>query len=262
MKFEKIPIDNITIPKQPLREQIFKDTLEELANNIKKVGLIQPIIVKQIDKNQFEIIAGHRRFLASRKAGLKDIPCIIFQNTKNIDTNYLKIIENIHREDITAIELAKAIKYLHDNNNSLTQIAEMLSLSQPRISNILSALDLPEDLQNLISDKKLCLEHAKELARIEKKEDREYYTKMCVENGATLKTVRTWIQDYLTTLTANPNIPQPLQIQSPKPTNSIHFTKQCQFCGQQTQSLIWIALCISCNNELKIMLADLQNISK
>ena len=160
---QKINISQIIPnPSQPRKK--FKDEdLKELSSSIKNQGLIQPIIVKPTTDNQYQIIAGERRWRASQLIGAHEIDCVV----KDLDdTNVLEaaLIENIQREDLNVIEEASAYKGLIDikkiNNETL---AKLIGKSSSHVSNILRLLELEEKIQQMVIDGDLSMGHARAL---------------------------------------------------------------------------------------------------
>lgn len=147
--------------------KVFDDEkLEELSESIKEHGVLQPIIVTKKD-NYYQIIAGERRWRASKKAGLKTIPVIV----RNYDAKKIRevsLIENLQRQDLNALDTAKAIKELMEEH-SLTQeqLAKTLGKSRSAIANTLRILNLDERVQDMVQEGKLSEGHARTLASIE-----------------------------------------------------------------------------------------------
>ena len=160
---QKINISQI-IPNPSQPRKNFKDEdLKELSSSIKNQGLIQPIIVKPSDNNQFQIIAGERRWRACQLNGMHEVECVI----KNLDdTNVLEaaLIENIQREDLNVIEEANAYKGLIDikgiNNENL---AKLIGKSSSHVSNILRLLELDKKIQDMVINGSLSMGHARAL---------------------------------------------------------------------------------------------------
>jgi ParB family transcriptional regulator, chromosome partitioning protein len=145
-------IGNLNRNKFQPRINFNETKLNELANSIKKNGLIQPIAVRpdNDDIGKFEIVAGERRWLAAQKAGLHEVP-IVIHKLSDIETLEVAIVENIQREDLNAIEEAKGYERLknefrYDNE----KIAEMMSKSRSHVSNTLRLLTLPQDVISML----------------------------------------------------------------------------------------------------------------
>ncbi len=183
---KNIPIDEIrSNPFQPRR--IFdQEKLDELADSIKEHGLFQPIIVKKSIKG-YELVAGERRCKAARAAGYTDIPAIIKDFT---DEEMLEValLENIQREDLTPIEEAEAYDTII-KHTFITQeeLAKKVSKSRSYITNVLGLVNLPEEVKNLIAEKKISMAHAKILSKME---DKDYVISLAykiVNNGMSVR---------------------------------------------------------------------------
>ena len=163
---QKIEIDKIyTNPNQP-RKNFDKESLNELAESIRVHGLIQPIIVNRMD-NGYMIIAGERRFRASKICGLKEVEAIV-KEYSNKQIAEIAIIENLQREDLNPVEVAKGIKQLMEEYG-LTQekVAERLGKSRSAIANSLRILSLYPEVIDLVEKGKVSFGHAKILASID-----------------------------------------------------------------------------------------------
>lgn len=158
--------------KQP-RKTFDEDSLQELSDSIKQVGLIQPILV-QDKKDHYEIIAGERRWRASKMAGLKEIPVIIRDYTEQ-EIMEISLIENIQREDLNPIEEAQAYKrLLTEFNLKQDEVAERVSKSRAAITNSIRLLKLDDRVQQMVIDDMISTGHARTLLAVEDPE--EQYT--------------------------------------------------------------------------------------
>ena len=155
--------------KQP-RKNFDEDTLQELSDSIKQVGLIQPILV-QDRKDHFEIIAGERRWRAAKMAGLKEIPVII-RNYSEREIMEISLIENIQREDLNPIEEAQAYKrLLTEFNLKQDEVAERVSKSRAAVTNSMRLLKLSEEVQQMVIDDMISTGHARAILAIEDLEE-------------------------------------------------------------------------------------------
>jgi len=152
-------------PYQP--RKIFDDeALDELAASIKEHGVFQPIIVKKTIKG-YDIVAGERRFRASKKAGLTTIPAIIKDFSDN-EMMQISLLENLQREDLTAIEEAKAYKAIIDASGiTQEELAVRVGKSRSHITNMLGLLKLPTNVQDLVLYNKISMGHARVLSKLE-----------------------------------------------------------------------------------------------
>ena len=162
----EIPVDEIrTNPYQP-RKTFNQESLEELAESIKNYGVFQPIIVKPSIKG-YDLVAGERRLRASKMAGLSTIPAIVKEFSDEM-MREIALLENLQRENLSAIELAWAYKGIIDSMHIRQEdLASKLGKSRSHITNMIGLLRLPEDVQNMILDNKLSMGHARVLSKIE-----------------------------------------------------------------------------------------------
>tara|TARA_B100000029_G_C17475393_1_gene923540 strand:- start:232 stop:1080 length:849 start_codon:yes stop_codon:yes gene_type:complete len=148
--------------KQP-RKNFDKDDLEELAASIKAQGILQPIIVRNLSENNYEIIAGERRWRAAQIAGLHEVPALIKKMTDE-EVVEAALIENIQREDLNPIEEAKTYKtILKNHNNNYDELAKIIGKSRSHISNIIRLLELDQKIIDFINEGKLSMGHARTL---------------------------------------------------------------------------------------------------
>ncbi|MCZ0211374.1 ParB/RepB/Spo0J family partition protein [Streptomyces sp. UMAF16] len=151
-QFSQIPLEWIVVKKQ-VREQ-FEDTpdnkLSELAASIKAQGLLQPILLREIEGDSYELVAGERRYRAAQMAGLTKIPAFIRTMTDEQARN-AQIAENIHRENLTHLELAKALQDDLNELGSIQAVLEKHHKSESWVSKMLSLLSLPEETKKLIT---------------------------------------------------------------------------------------------------------------
>lgn len=151
--------------KQPRRD-FDEQGLLDLAESIKEHGVVQPIIVRKLG-SQYQIIAGERRWRASRLAGKKTIPAII-KDCSNIEVMEIALIENLQREDLNSIEEANAYKSLIDEYNmTQEEIAQKIGKSRPAIANSLRLLQLPQEIKDMIAAGKITQGHARALLAID-----------------------------------------------------------------------------------------------
>lgn len=176
-------------PHQP--RKIFKDeSLQELSNSIKENGVFQPIIVKRSIKG-YDIVAGERRFRASKLAGLEEIPAIVrdFTEQQMIE---IALLENLQRENLNVIEEALAYKSMIEKLN-LTQeeLSAKVSKSRSHITNILGLLRLPKEVQKMIINDEISMGHARVLSKLESEEKILEYAKKIVENKLPVRDIET-----------------------------------------------------------------------
>ena len=179
---KEIPVSEIrSNPYQP-RKTFNEDALNELAESIKNYGVFQPIIVKKSIKG-YDLVAGERRVRAAKKAGLEKIPAIIKDFSDEM-VREIALLENLQRENLTAIELAWAYKGIIDSLHiTQDELATKLGKSRSSITNILGLLNLPASVQNLVLEGKLSMGHARELSKLDDSDKiKEYAKKIADEN--------------------------------------------------------------------------------
>lgn len=163
---QEIDIDNIiTNPNQP-RESIDEESIRELAESIKRKGILQPILVRKRE-DKYEIIAGERRFQSARLIGLDKVPAIII-DADDQEAYEISLVENIQREDLNPIEKAKAFQsYIEKYRVTHEELAERLGISRSEITNLLRLLQLPLELQEEVRRGNLTYGHARALLSLE-----------------------------------------------------------------------------------------------
>lgn len=173
---------NLEQPRKNFDEQ----ALNELAESIKNYGVVQPIIVKEKD-GRYVIIAGERRWRASRIAGLKTIPCIVKDYSKQ-EISEISIIENLQREDLNPIESARAIKNLiNEYNLTQDEVADKIGKSRPAVANTLRLLTLPDSIISLVESNKLSAGHARALLSIENSVKQKEIALQIIEKGLSVR---------------------------------------------------------------------------
>ena len=163
-----LPIRLIDPNRDQPRRSFDEDALRELAASIEAVGVIQPIIVAEVGE-RYSIIAGERRYRASRMAGLEEIPAIV-RNWDEQRRLEAALIENLQRDDLNPIEEALGVKRLmEESSRTQEKVAERLGKSRPAVANLLRLLTLEESVQQLLIEGKLSAGHARALVTVDKK---------------------------------------------------------------------------------------------
>ncbi len=173
------------------RKNFKEESLSELANSILENGVISPIIIRLVG-NQYEIIAGERRWRAAKLAGLKQVPVII----KNIDDQKvleISIVENVQRQDLNAIEEAEAIERLiSEFSYSHEKVAASIGKSRSHVSNILRLLKLPKEVQEMIASEKISMSHAR--AIINSDQDPIVLVNKIIEKGLSVRDIENMVR--------------------------------------------------------------------
>lgn len=180
--------------KEQPRKMFDKEALEELAESIRKYGLLQPILV-QDRKDRYEIIAGERRWRASKLAGLKEVPVVI-RDYSDQEIVELSLIENIQREDLNPIEEAAAYRRLMDEFGlTQEQIAEKVSKNRTTIANSLRLLKLSGEVQSMVTDGRLSPGHARALVTVSGKKQQLALAVKAVEEELSVREIEKLMRD-------------------------------------------------------------------
>ncbi|WP_276666899.1 ParB/RepB/Spo0J family partition protein [Senegalimassilia anaerobia] len=173
-------------PDQP-RTNFKREELEELSASIQKDGLLQPILVRPLEDGTYQIIAGERRWQASRLAGLRQVP-IRVKEASDDKALELALIENIQRSDLNPIEEAYGYRRMMERlNMTQAEVAQAMSKGRSTVANALRLLDLPEEAQQLLFEEKITAGHARAILSIPTKEGRERLTRKLVEEKLSVR---------------------------------------------------------------------------
>ncbi len=166
-ELSKLPIEYLQPGKYQPRKDMSPEALEELASSIRSQGVIQPIVVRQIDDNRYEIIAGERRWRASQLAQLDVVPCLI-KNVPDEAAVAIALIENIQREDLNAMEEAQALdRLMKEFELTHGEVAEAVGKSRTTVTNLLRLNNLNEDVKLLVEHGDIEMGHARALLALE-----------------------------------------------------------------------------------------------
>lgn len=175
-------------PFQP-RLDFDKEPLLELANSIKEHGIIQPITVRKIGRNEFQIISGERRYQASKLAGIDELPCFI----RIADDQHMlemAIVENVQRKDLNAIEIALSYQRLIDECNlSQEELGKKVSKNRSTVANFLRLLKLPIEIQKALRDDKITMGHARALLALSNEKEMLITLNEILENNLSVRAV-------------------------------------------------------------------------
>lgn len=182
-----IPVDHIRAnPHQP-RKEFKEDALEELADSIKKHGLIQPITVRYLGEKRFELISGERRLRASKLADLDEIPSYI----REVDDEQMiafALIENIQREELNPLEVAMGyMRLMEECSYTQGEVAERVGKNRSTVTNMIRLLQLPDFLQAALRDEKISAGHARSLINVEKESDQKSLLKKIIDKSLSVR---------------------------------------------------------------------------
>ncbi len=195
----EVPIGSITPnPRQP-RVNFDEDTMATLTASIKELGILQPVLVRQVGSeaaDEYELIAGERRWRAARRAGLQSIPVLVQTATETLSLEQA-LVENLHRQDLNVLEEAAAYQqlieefgYTHD------QVATRVGKSRTAVTNILRLLQLPTGVQRLLAEGQISPGHARALLGTPDRGYQEMLAKTVVSEGLTVRAVEDLVRDH------------------------------------------------------------------
>ena len=185
--FREIPVDSISANPQQPRTVFDPDSLNELAESIKEVGLLQPIVVRPLEGNRYELVMGERRLRATKEAGLDTIPAII-RPTEEEDLLRDALLENLHRVQLNPLEEAAAYQQLlNDFGCTQEELAVRIKRSRPQISNTIRLLKLPLPVQKRVAAGVLSAGHARALLGLNDPESMEKLAQKIVSEGMSVR---------------------------------------------------------------------------
>ena len=190
----EIAIDKITSnPNQPRRE-FDEEALQELANSIREVGIITPITLRQMPEGNYQIIAGERRWRASKMAGQTTIPAYI-RTVEDENVMEMALVENIQREDQNAIEIALAYQHLADTSGMTQEkISERVGKSRTAVTNYMRLLKLPAQIQMALKNREMDMGHARALLALDSPSAQIKMFKDVQKNGYSVRKVEEMVQ--------------------------------------------------------------------
>lgn len=259
----EIAIDQIEAnPNQP-RHEFDQEALEELAVSIRELGIIQPITLRQVADNRYQIIAGERRWRASQLAGLASIPAYIRTvNDENIME--LALVENLQRQDLNAIEIALAYEHLlEESGMTQERISERVGKSRTAITNYLRLLKLPAQVQMALQKKVLDMGHARALLSLESPSQQIKLFKDIIKNNYSVRKVEELVKrikneelgDKEQKIVANPQLTEKMGTLT-RQLSTVFATKVQMTCSAKGKGKISIPFANEADLERIILLID------
>ena len=193
----KLLISDLTPNKYQPRREFNQENLDDLANSIKELGIIQPIVVRRSknDVSKYEIIAGERRWIAAQKAGLHEVPVSIVE-VDDLKSLEFAIVENVQRHDLNAIEEAQGYQRLIDDfTYDQEKVSKFIGKSRSHITNCLRLLTLPQDVIKLIESKKITPGHAKVLVGLD---NAAFVAKKIIESNLSVRQAENFVKIFKT----------------------------------------------------------------
>ncbi len=213
----RLPIELLKRNPNNPRRAFSEAQLDELAHSIRDRGIIQPLIVRPAGHDNFEIVAGERRWRAAQRAGLHDVPVVVVE-VNDRDALQLAIIENVQRADLNAIEEASAYQRLAEEfGYSQEEVAKTVGKSRPHVANTLRLLKLSKPVQELVAAQKLDAGHARSLVGLD---DQEQLADLIIAGGYSVRQVEALVRERNARSTDKPREPRS------KDANSLAFERR------------------------------------
>ena len=239
---DELNIKDITPnPNQP-RKHFDQDALQELADSIKVHGVIQPLVVNKLENGKYMIIAGERRWRASKLAGLDKVPVVI-KNYSDKQVKEISIIENLQREDLNPIEAARAIKQLMEEYNFTQEtVADRIGISRPNIANTLRLLSLCPEVISLVEQNKLTAGHARCLVVINDAKAQYKFAMAACDGKITVRELEKLVKQYLNPKASTKNTPPEQSLELKELINEMQrvFATKVSAIGSDRKGRIYI----------------------
>lgn len=203
MKLTNIEVKKISDPKHDVRAKIDMESISELAESIRTLGLLQPIMVRS-EGDGFEVVAGHRRLMAVRTLGLEFIECLLVEETTDDLTMARRLHENIYRVDLTPLEEAAVYAELYEQVLDTDKVAAIAHRSRDTVERRLKLLELDDTIRDALQDGQITVGVAELLQRVVHSDTRHFLLDAAIRDGASVEKVRLWVKDYRDTQMLTP----------------------------------------------------------
>lgn len=255
---KQISVDMIAEPENPARMETLEVGIKELTDSIKLVGILEPLIVKKKGKG-FELVAGHRRLMAAKRAGLVVVPCIV-RGIQGKEVEQIMFHENVYREDMNDYEEAVFLeRVIKDRKINQTEAAELIGKTPGYVSQKLQVLKYPEMLQNAMRSGSISFTSCRKLMEIKDESVRDYYIDTAINSGASINVIDSWVRSANQTPPAEPHA-GPGESGQPQPPAPGVYKPQCWICGEahDTTEMIVVQIDKECATRIKeaVRLAD------
>lgn len=248
----ELDIEKVDPPVDAARDVIDPEKIRELAESIRAQGLYQPILVRPVN-GRYEVVFGHRRWLAHRLIGAVKIKAISREMSDD-EVEIARTVENDQREDLNPIERAKTYKRLHDKfGMTREQIAQKVSRSRETVIRFIQLLSIPDEFQKEVARGRLGIAVALCLNDIEDESFKMYYFKSAVDNGITLEVAKMWVAEYAKTRSGKVEEyagggPGGVPVQDPLP---IFQTCVCCVGPVEVNKVRYVPVCPDCEREIR-----------
>lgn len=247
----QISIDRIKVANHVLRMEGEDDALNELSASIRRVGIIVPLVVSPAG-DSFNLIAGHRRLAAAKRAGLQKVPCCEREDNASLGAE-ISFAENLFRKDLSPVEIAAGIKDVLDQGiMELDELAASMHRSEYWVNRQLSMLDWPADVLEVLHNGKISTAAASNIAMVSDDTYRAFLLRNAVDQGASARTTAAWLQAWRSSAPPQEAIEaEPVSGES-RPTPMVPQAP-CIVCGQvfRTDQLSHVPVCAGCINAIR-----------
>lgn len=259
--FVEIPVSAISANEFQPRHRFDEEALVSLTESIRELGILQPLLVRRAGPDRYELIAGERRWRAARRAGLPAVPAVVREADDRTSLEHA-LVENLHREDLNALEEAAAYQQLIEDF-SLTQeeVAKRVGKSRSAIANTLRLFQLPTSVQKLVATGELSAGHARSLLGLPDRLAQETMAAQCVREGLNVRQIEEAVRSALTQRESDP------RSSAPPPEAPIGETKPAalleveQLLGSYLHTRVGVAMGKS-KGRLTIEFADLGDLER
>ncbi len=186
-----IPLTKLVEPAHAARTEMSDALLDSLEESIREMGVLEPLLVTPAENGNFEVLAGHRRLIACRRAGLASVPCIVEASAERAAA--IKIQENVEREDLSAVDEAIFYAELYEKHgDDVDQVAMLVKKTRAHVERRLLLLRGDEDVRESLRKGEISLGVAEELNKMIRAEDRQYHLAFARRTGCSISTAKTW----------------------------------------------------------------------
>jgi len=252
--FKNIPLSDLVKPKVDARTAIDEDKFNELVKSIKEKGVIEPIIVRDLGEEKYEVVVGSRRVLAAATANLGKIPAII-RKYDDETVEGIRLDENIVREDMNQVDIARYIEKLMQTYH-LTQeaVAKRIGRTTAYVSQMLNLLRKDPVIRDMVENGEIDYTTGRELLRIPNDETRRRLARYAQRSGANASTVRNWANRELSDMNRKAaEFKPPEETEELKPLEPAPVTHPCRACGRvgPLDGMVLIRVCPDCGNAIE-----------
>src|SRR5579875_207622 len=249
-------------PDSPLRITIDEQGLDELAESIDQVGLLQPLVVRRLG-DKYEVIAGHRRLLATRKLGWPKVRCVVVDDESDDEALAARLHENVVRRDISPVEEAAFYAELFEKLLDIDKVAKLVKRSRGVVEDRLAPLAGDRTVMDALAQGKISMAAAQELNRVKDEGIRSYLLEYAIKEGATAEKIRNWRWQYQDISIQHVDTSKPPEVQPQ--TDAVQTeSPACYLCGgtDDLHEMVWVPMHASCRKYVERQAASTQEVSE